>query len=227
MRNCGAYDMTTGCILQIAKSTLASLGCSALRRNRRLSEEGVYMKQKERSERRKVALDSPRRRWHEPSSPALDTGMVNHPILAEKPTDFRVCVSWKILWAAIIIWFLCRPRQFHKCLCAGLLVMLIPLLSVLWLHSVSPVDAHATRDNVGCGFHLSCSGAFNGSIGEKSSGQARASGDVSSPSLFTWFGDAFADQQGSGCWWTRTLISMFRLNHSSPHLPSLLSTFVG
>ncbi len=141
MRNCGAYDMTTGCILQIAKSTLASLGCSALRRNRRLSEEGVYMKQKERSVRRKVALDSPRRRWHEPSSPALDTGMVNHPILAEKPTDFRVCVSWKILWAAIIIWFLCRPRQFHKCLCAGLLVMLIPLLSVLWLHSVSPVDA--------------------------------------------------------------------------------------
>ncbi|KAI0905659.1 hypothetical protein F4823DRAFT_627682 [Ustulina deusta] len=80
--------------------------------------------------------------------------------------------------------------------------MLIPLLSVLWLHSVSPADAHATRDNVGCGFHLSCSGAFNGSIGEKSSGQARASGDVSSPSLFTWFGDAFADQQGSGCWWT-------------------------
>ncbi|KAI0410025.1 ubiquitin 3 binding protein But2 C-terminal domain-containing protein [Xylaria palmicola] len=79
--------------------------------------------------------------------------------------------------------------------------MLIPLLSVFWLHSSSLVDAHATRDNVGCGFHLSCSGAFNGSIGEKSSGQARASSDVS-PSLFTWFGDAFADQQGSGCWWT-------------------------
>ncbi|KAI0877256.1 hypothetical protein GGS24DRAFT_162294 [Hypoxylon argillaceum] len=83
-----------------------------------------------------------------------------------------------------------------------ILAMLIPLLSVFWLHSVSPVDAHAvTRDNVGCGFHLSCSGAFNGSIGQKSSGQARASSDVS-PSLFTWFGDAFADQQGSGCWWT-------------------------
>ncbi|RWA11123.1 hypothetical protein EKO27_g4002 [Xylaria grammica] len=82
-----------------------------------------------------------------------------------------------------------------------MLVMLIPFLSVFWLQSVSLVDAHATRDNVGCGFHLSCSGAFNGSIGEKSSGQARASSDVS-PSLFTWFGDAFADQQGSGCWWT-------------------------
>ncbi|KAI0857040.1 ubiquitin 3 binding protein But2 C-terminal domain-containing protein [Xylaria cubensis] len=82
-----------------------------------------------------------------------------------------------------------------------ILAMLIPFLSVFWLHSLHFVDAHATRDNVGCGFHLSCSGAFNGSIGEKGSGQARASSDVS-PSLFTWFGDAFADQQGSGCWWT-------------------------
>ncbi|KAI8629761.1 ubiquitin 3 binding protein But2 C-terminal domain-containing protein [Xylariaceae sp. FL1651] len=79
--------------------------------------------------------------------------------------------------------------------------MIIPVLSVLWLCSVSLVEAHATRDNVGCGFHLSCSGALNGSIGEKSSGQARAGSDVSSM-LFTWFGDAFADQQGSGCWWT-------------------------
>ncbi|KAI1108808.1 hypothetical protein F5Y14DRAFT_445154 [Nemania sp. NC0429] len=88
--------------------------------------------------------------------------------------------------------------------------MLVPLLSFFWLHSVvaaggpaAAADAHATRDNVGCGFHLSCSGdAFNGSVGEKGSGQARASSDVSAPSLFTWFGDAFADQQGSGCWWT-------------------------
>ncbi|KAI1127417.1 ubiquitin 3 binding protein But2 C-terminal domain-containing protein [Nemania abortiva] len=79
--------------------------------------------------------------------------------------------------------------------------MLIPFLSVFWLHSVRPVDAQVTRANVGCGFHLSCSGAFNGSIGEKSSGQARASSNVV-PSLFTWFGDAFADEHGSGCWWT-------------------------
>lgn len=93
--------------------------------------------------------------------------------------------------------------------------MLIPLLSFFWLHSAvgggggSSVDAHATRDNVGCGFHLSCSGAsFNGSVGEKGSGQARASSDVVAPSLFTWFGDAFADQQGSGCWWTRTFVSL-------------------
>ncbi|KAI0512960.1 ubiquitin 3 binding protein But2 C-terminal domain-containing protein [Xylaria bambusicola] len=83
-----------------------------------------------------------------------------------------------------------------------MLVMLIPLVSILWMHTLDPVDAHATRDNVGCGFHLSCSGAFNGSVGEKGSGQAHAGSDVSTPSLFTWFGDAFADQQGSGCWWT-------------------------
>ncbi|KAI0427053.1 ubiquitin 3 binding protein But2 C-terminal domain-containing protein [Xylaria sp. FL1042] len=81
--------------------------------------------------------------------------------------------------------------------------MLVPLVAVVWLHSLlDPVDAHATRDNVGCAFHLSCSGAFNGSVGEKSSGQARAGSDVVSPSLFTWFGDAFTDQQSSGCWWT-------------------------
>ncbi|KAK5632755.1 hypothetical protein RRF57_008469 [Xylaria bambusicola] len=83
-----------------------------------------------------------------------------------------------------------------------MLVMLIPLVSILWMHTLDPVDAHATRDNVGCSFHLSCSGAFNGSVGEKGSGQAHAGSDVSTPSLFTWFGDAFADQQGSGCWWT-------------------------
>ncbi|KAI1179048.1 ubiquitin 3 binding protein But2 C-terminal domain-containing protein [Nemania sp. FL0916] len=82
-----------------------------------------------------------------------------------------------------------------------ILVMLIPLIAIFWLQSVDLVVAHATRDNVGCGFHLSCSGSFNGSIGEKTSGQAHASSNVT-PSLFTWFGDAFADQQGSGCWWT-------------------------
>ncbi|KAI3319388.1 ubiquitin 3 binding protein But2 C-terminal domain-containing protein [Xylariaceae sp. AK1471] len=83
-----------------------------------------------------------------------------------------------------------------------MIIMLIPLLSVFWLRSLGPVEARAaTRDNVGCSFHLSCSGGFNGSIGEKGSGQARASSG-GSPSLFTWFGDAFADQQGSGCWWT-------------------------
>ncbi|KAI2638628.1 ubiquitin 3 binding protein But2 C-terminal domain-containing protein [Xylaria nigripes] len=80
-------------------------------------------------------------------------------------------------------------------------VTLIPLLSVFWVHSLNIVEAQPADGNVGCAFHLSCSGAFNGSIGEKSSGQARASSDVL-PTLFTWFGDAFADQQGNGCWWT-------------------------
>ncbi|KAI1821115.1 ubiquitin 3 binding protein But2 C-terminal domain-containing protein [Xylaria intraflava] len=80
--------------------------------------------------------------------------------------------------------------------------MLVPLLvSVFWPHSSHVVEAQAADGNVGCAFHLSCSGGFNGSIGEKSSGQARAGRSVS-PMLFTWFGDAFADQAGSGCWWT-------------------------
>ncbi|KAI0203448.1 hypothetical protein F4808DRAFT_20047 [Astrocystis sublimbata] len=82
-----------------------------------------------------------------------------------------------------------------------ILATVIPVLSVVWLHSPHVVDAQVARDNVGCGFHLSCSGGYNSSIGEKQSGQARAASNVS-PSLFTWFGDAFADGQGSGCWWT-------------------------
>ncbi|KAI0388843.1 hypothetical protein F5Y17DRAFT_470136 [Xylariaceae sp. FL0594] len=80
--------------------------------------------------------------------------------------------------------------------------MLTPLLTVLWLHSLSLINAHTARQNVGCSFHLSCSGSFNGSVGQKSSGQLRSSSDVTAPTVFTWFGDAFVDQQGSGCWWT-------------------------
>ncbi|KAI1818284.1 ubiquitin 3 binding protein But2 C-terminal domain-containing protein [Poronia punctata] len=79
--------------------------------------------------------------------------------------------------------------------------MLIPFLTIYWLHSLSLVDAHASRDNVGCSFHLSCTGSYNGSIGQMSSGQIRGASDVT-PRLFTWFGDDFVDQQGSGCWWT-------------------------
>lgn len=57
--------------------------------------------------------------------------------------------------------------------------------------------------NAGCGFHLTTTGGYNGSVGQLGNGQVRAGSDLS-PSLFTWFGDAFADQQARGCWWTRT-----------------------
>ncbi|KAI1089198.1 hypothetical protein F5B19DRAFT_384253 [Rostrohypoxylon terebratum] len=55
--------------------------------------------------------------------------------------------------------------------------------------------------NAGCGFHLTTTGGYNGSVGQLGNGQVRAGGDLS-PCLFTWFGDAFADQQARGCWWT-------------------------
>ncbi|KAJ1324435.1 Ubiquitin 3 binding protein [Microdochium nivale] len=57
------------------------------------------------------------------------------------------------------------------------------------------------RQNAGCGFHIQTNGSVNFPVGQLSSGQARAGNDMS-PSLFTWFGDAFVDKQGRGCWWT-------------------------
>ncbi|KAK7753008.1 hypothetical protein SLS62_004957 [Diatrype stigma] len=64
----------------------------------------------------------------------------------------------------------------------------------------------AARADVGCGFHLRVTGGAAAvdnpfPVGQLDSGQCRA-GSAMAPSLFTWFGDAFVDQQGRGCWWT-------------------------
>ncbi|KAI1329770.1 ubiquitin 3 binding protein But2 C-terminal domain-containing protein [Xylariaceae sp. FL0255] len=77
--------------------------------------------------------------------------------------------------------------------------LLFSALCWLWWLSSQVVEAQ-----VGCAFHLSClggNGSYNGSIGEKTSGQARG-GSGTQPTMFTWFGDAFADSSGHGCWWT-------------------------
>ena len=56
-----------------------------------------------------------------------------------------------------------------------------------------------TRADVGCGFHiLTGQGPIPLPVGQLDSGQCRA-GNGMVPSLFTWFGDAFVDQQGRGC----------------------------
>lgn len=56
------------------------------------------------------------------------------------------------------------------------------------------------REDVGCGFHLETRGGGNVPfpVGQLDSGQCRAGSGMAS-SLFTWFGDAFVDQQGRAC----------------------------
>ncbi|KAI0473457.1 hypothetical protein GGR56DRAFT_675946 [Xylariaceae sp. FL0804] len=75
------------------------------------------------------------------------------------------------------------------------------------------------RADAGCGFHLSTTTAagLNGSVGQLSSGQART-GTTMTPSLFTWFGDDFVDQQSRGCWWTPpTTVLQCDANQSPDH----------
>ncbi|ORY70281.1 ubiquitin 3 binding protein But2 C-terminal domain-containing protein [Pseudomassariella vexata] len=68
--------------------------------------------------------------------------------------------------------------------------------------SFSQGNAISIRSNAACGFHLSTSSSSGEiSVGQLSNGQARAGKGIK-PSVFTWFGDAFLDQQGRGCWWT-------------------------
>lgn len=83
--------------------------------------------------------------------------------------------------------------------------MLLPILFVAFLASLASVHGSTLQMfqmDVGCGFHLTATGGFNGSVGQLPTGLVRAGSDLS-PTLFTWFGDAFADQLGRGCWWTR------------------------
>ncbi|KAI0011920.1 hypothetical protein F4779DRAFT_635519 [Xylariaceae sp. FL0662B] len=79
--------------------------------------------------------------------------------------------------------------------------LLLPLVSLGWISITIARDVSVRRANAGCGFRLSTEGGFNGPVGQLPGGQARAGTDMS-PSLLTWFGDAFVDQQGRGCWWT-------------------------
>ncbi|KAI1338400.1 ubiquitin 3 binding protein But2 C-terminal domain-containing protein [Xylariaceae sp. FL0016] len=77
-----------------------------------------------------------------------------------------------------------------------MLVMILPMLSLTWLITTSLASpaAAVSRADAGCSFHLATSGAFTGNVGQLSSGQLRAGSSIT-PSTFTWFGDAFVDQQ--------------------------------
>ncbi len=89
-------------------------------------------------------------------------------------------------------------------------VQVLLLLLTVTANNKILVDAVAVltaRADVGCGFHL-LTGApapVPFPVGQLDSGQCRA-GSGMTPSLFTWFGDAFVDQQGRGCWWTRKTV---------------------
>ena len=73
---------------------------------------------------------------------------------------------------------------------------------------------HYPRTGVGCEFHLLTDGPCSVPIGQIDSGQCRG-GNSLTPSLFTWSGDGFVDQQGRGCWWTRKSSSLPQIPPSS------------
>lgn len=84
---------------------------------------------------------------------------------------------------------------------------------LLLVDAAAVTMAIAARADVGCGFHLHMTGGAAAvanpfPVGQLDNGQCRA-GSAMTPSLFTWFGDAFVDQQGRGCWWTRELAFFF------------------
>ncbi|KAI1077682.1 hypothetical protein F5B20DRAFT_592718 [Whalleya microplaca] len=81
------------------------------------------------------------------------------------------------------------------------MLLILPLVSLCWISITIARNVSVRRANAGCGFRLSTEGGFNGVVGQLAGGQVRAGSDLS-PSLLTWFGDAFVDQQGRGCWWT-------------------------
>ncbi|KAI1770797.1 ubiquitin 3 binding protein But2 C-terminal domain-containing protein [Hypoxylon cercidicola] len=80
--------------------------------------------------------------------------------------------------------------------------MLLSIFSTVFLTSLgSATGVPLLRIDATCGFRLTTEGSFSGKVGQLTDGQVRAGSDLAQ-SLFTWFGDAFADQQGRGCWWT-------------------------
>jgi hypothetical protein len=87
-----------------------------------------------------------------------------------------------------------------------MLALLALLVSGIIFATLSQGSSIAIRANAGCAFHLSTGGDAPFWVGQLSNGQARGGSDIRA-STFTWFGDAFVDQQGRGCWWTRMLSS--------------------
>ncbi|KAK8852037.1 ubiquitin 3 binding protein But2 C-terminal domain-containing protein [Apiospora arundinis] len=86
-----------------------------------------------------------------------------------------------------------------------MLVHLPLLVGSALFNSLGQGNPLGTRANVGCTFHLSVDAGGSPPImypvGQIYDGLCRARGDLD-PSTFTWFGDAFVDKQGRGCWWT-------------------------
>ncbi|KAI1853059.1 hypothetical protein JX265_012815 [Neoarthrinium moseri] len=82
-----------------------------------------------------------------------------------------------------------------------MLALLALLVSGILFATLSQGSSITLRANAGCSFHLSTGGPAPFWVGQLPDGQARGGSDIRA-STFTWFGDAFVDQQGRGCWWT-------------------------
>ncbi|KAI0121072.1 ubiquitin 3 binding protein But2 C-terminal domain-containing protein [Xylariales sp. AK1849] len=83
-----------------------------------------------------------------------------------------------------------------------MLALLALLASGILFASLGQGNLVNLRANAGCSFHLSTNGGPTPFwVGQLPNGQCGAGGGLRSSS-FTWFGDAFVDQQGRGCWWT-------------------------
>ena len=99
-------------------------------------------------------------------------------------------MPWPLAILVIIVMMALMPDQVDASIDEGAVTL-----------AVQPHKHHARAD-IGCAFHLLTGEPNPLPVGQLDSGQCRA-GSMMTPSLFTWFGDAFVDQQGRGCWWTR------------------------
>ncbi|KAH6657949.1 ubiquitin 3 binding protein But2 C-terminal domain-containing protein [Truncatella angustata] len=82
-----------------------------------------------------------------------------------------------------------------------MLALLTLLVSGTLFAAFCQGNSISRRQNAGCSFHLSTGGAAPFWVGQLPNGQCRGGSDIAA-STFTWFGDAFVDQQNRGCWWT-------------------------
>ncbi|KAK9802312.1 putative Ubiquitin 3 binding protein But2 C-terminal domain-containing protein [Seiridium cardinale] len=82
-----------------------------------------------------------------------------------------------------------------------MLAILASLVSGIVFATLSQSSSITLRANAGCTFYLSTGGDAPFWVGQLSNGQCRGGSNIRA-STFTWFGDAFVDEQARGCWWT-------------------------
>jgi hypothetical protein len=79
-------------------------------------------------------------------------------------------------------------------------------LVLLGAGSLAQAASIASRGDSGCNLQLSSSGSISDSIGQLSSGQARAGSGISAGTFTLTSEGSLIDSKGRGCWWTRTYL---------------------